>query len=118
VQIKPYLSIKDHIITKFPDAPKSGSTDRIQSRVLLVCHPESSNRNIIMTNLNVENAGYEFPNLLRHNALEKEMINALIFRVENTTNRFIQISFKQIIPSHKLVMRKEPQKNVNSRRYY
>jgi hypothetical protein len=71
-----------------------------------------------MSNLNVENTSYEFPNLLRHNALEKEMINALIFRTENTTNRFIQISFKQVIPSHKFVVRKEPQKNVNPGRYY
>jgi hypothetical protein len=93
MQIKPWLPIKDHAITKFPNTPKSGSTNRVQNWVLFVCHPEFSYRNVIMANLNVEKTGYDFPNLFCHNALEEKVVNAFIFRTENTTHRFVHLSF-------------------------
>jgi hypothetical protein len=36
MQVKPRLSIKDHLIMEFPNAPKSGSTNRVYNWVLFV----------------------------------------------------------------------------------
>jgi hypothetical protein len=57
---------------EFPNAPKSGSTNRVYNWVLFVWNLESSNGQIILSNLNVKEIRNEYPNLLGHNALEKK----------------------------------------------
>jgi hypothetical protein len=61
--------------------------------VPLVCHPEFSNRDVIMANLNVEKTSYDFPDLFCHNALEEKVINAFILIAENTAHRFVHFPF-------------------------
>jgi hypothetical protein len=46
-----------------------------------------------MANLSVKKAGYELPNLFCHNAFEKKVINAFIFRAEDATHMLIHLPF-------------------------
>jgi hypothetical protein len=61
--------------------------------VLFVRNPKFSNGKIILANLNIEKARYDLPNFLYHNAFEKKVINAFIFRAEDATRRLIHLPF-------------------------
>ena len=58
----------------------------------------------------------ELPNILCHNTLKKEMVDRFMIQAELTLKRFYDTSTAQIVDSHNLIVRDEPQENLNLRR--
>jgi hypothetical protein len=90
------LTIKNHSISIFPNAPKNSSTNGIHSRMILVSRPTSSYGFIGGSNLNLQKHGNWCPDFSGHNAIKEKVCDWFRFTTEFTLSRFAHVPFSRL----------------------